>query len=233
MLERFQPRLRSISLRAAEILAAEKSCLQNLAADWLRERSCPYEDQPEALQREIVHLQLIGLGVTATTDLIDGLRLATVPVTGPGGRLLCRNASGTVSFLSRVAPEFLPNEQVITLRGDGVAEFGGLAIRWDHLAARGEPRAGTEFLDGSCVGESVLLRHWRPGDRFRQIGTAQAAKLQDLFTNAKVPAGERRKSVVAVNANGTIFWVEGLRVAEEFKVRRETRDVLRWNWRRS
>jgi tRNA(Ile)-lysidine synthase len=76
----------------------------------------------------------------------------------------------------------------------------------------------------------MVLRHWHAGDRFQPIGLKSAAKLQDLFVNAKIPAARRRELVLAVAANGTIFWVEGLRIGEKFKLRPRTKRRLAWNW---
>jgi hypothetical protein len=58
-------------------------------------------------------------------------------------------------------------------------------------------------------------------------------KLQDLFTNAKIPARERRRRLVAEAADGRVFWVEGLRIAEPFKLGATTRMELVWRWRRT
>ena len=53
-------------------------------------------------------------------------------------------------------------------------------------------------------------------------------KLQDLFVNAKIPAARRRELVLAAAADGKIFWVEGLRIGEQFKLTPETRRVFAW-----
>ena len=60
----------------------------------------------------------------------------------------------------------------------------------------------------------------------------QAVKLQDLFTNAKIPR-ERRRELLLATANGEIFWVEGLRMAERFKLTVETKRRLIWRWERA
>ena len=80
---------------------------------------------------------------------------------------------------------------------------------------------------------AVCLRHWQPGDRFRQIGAAAPAKLQDIFTNLKVPRSERRRRVVAATRHGDIFWVEGLRIGEGFKLDKTTVRRLEWRWQRA
>jgi tRNA(Ile)-lysidine synthase len=77
-----------------------------------------------------------------------------------------------------------------------------------------------------------LLRHWRAGDRFWPIGLGCPAKVQDLFTNQRVPREERRSRVIAEAAGGEVFWVEGLRIGERFKLTPRTRRVLELRWRR-
>jgi hypothetical protein len=56
--------------------------------------------------------------------------------------------------------------------------------------------------------------------------------LQDLFTNQKVPRNERRRRLVAATAKGVIFWVEGLRMAERFKLDSTTTQWLKWQWQK-
>jgi hypothetical protein len=36
--------------------------------------------------------------------------------------------------------------------------------------------------------------------------------------------------VVAESADGELFWVEGLRISERFKIREATRRCLVWHW---
>jgi tRNA(Ile)-lysidine synthase len=98
---------------------------------------------------------------------------------------------------------------------------------------RPQPARGREFFDADKVGDKIILRHWRAGDRFQPIGMASPVKLQDLFVNAKIPAAQRRELVLATTARGEIFWVEGLRISERFKLTPATRRKLRWSWTQS
>ncbi|HSH16455.1 MAG TPA: tRNA lysidine(34) synthetase TilS C-terminal domain-containing protein, partial [Verrucomicrobiae bacterium] len=59
-------------------------------------------------------------------------------------------------------------------------------------------------------------------------GMKRPVKLQNLFTNARVPAAERRRRVIATTAGGEIFWVEGLRIGERFKLTSATETCLVW-----
>jgi tRNA(Ile)-lysidine synthase len=90
-----------------------------------------------------------------------------------------------------------------------------------------------ESFDADLVGDVITLRHWRPGDRFQPIGMAASVKLQDWFINQKIPAERRRELVVAASAEGAVFWVEGLRISERFKLTEATRRRLIWRWQRA
>jgi len=118
----------------------------------------------------------------------------------------------------------------------GEVEFDGARIWW-RINSGGTavwPRTGLrrECFDADKVGSRVRLRHWQPGDRFQPIGMACPMRLQDFFTNEKVPRARRRDLIVATTADGVLFWVEGLRISERFKLTRRTIRRLQWRWKR-
>ena len=114
----------------------------------------------------------------------------------------------------------------------GEVEFAGRRLAWRILRrARGfelTRETGREFFDAEKVGSIVRLRHWQAGDRFQPIGLSAATKLQDWFTNRKIPMARRRQLVLAENERGEVFWVEGERIGEGCKVTPATRRVLEW-----
>jgi tRNA(Ile)-lysidine synthase len=73
---------------------------------------------------------------------------------------------------------------------------------------------------------ALLVRSWRPGDRYRPLGAPGTRKLQDLFTDRKIPAMERNRLPLVCNADGTPLWVPGLPPAESCRVSPETRRAL-------
>jgi tRNA(Ile)-lysidine synthase len=235
---RFQPALRKVILRQIEILRDEAELHEKAASAWLAgRRKADFEKMPVALQRRALHRQVLGLGAMADFDLIEKLRLSETAVNVSRGLALVRSRNGDVRKQSRRSLAFVAGRKSVALRRVGTSgEFDGLV--WH---ARPEPctgrvplkRAGTEWFDADRVGKRVILRHWRKGDRFHLIGMHKPVKLQDLFVNLKVPATERRKRVVATTAGGELWWVEGLRMAEPFKIRPETRQALKWQWRRA
>ena len=145
-----------------------------------------------------------------------------------------REAKGELRIVARARCVDFSSEMVhMEVGNGGSAQFGGVEVEWKMVDERGEAREGVEFFDVGEVGETVTLRHWKRGDRFQPIGLAGEAKLQDLFTNLKVPAAEKRLRLVATDAHGKIFWVEGLRISEAHKVSEWTTRILLWSWRRN
>ena len=196
-----------------------------------------FKDLPVAVQRRVLQLQLSEVGVPADFELIESLRQsADVPVNlGPQLSVL-RDATGAISLRLARPSDFNANETVIKLAGRaGEVTFDGVRVRWWFDAVkkfkRPAARPACESFDTDKVGGRITLRHWRPGDRFQPIGLKLPAKLQDLFTNRKIPRTRRRELMVAATEDGEIFWVEGLRISENFKLTPQTKWRLVWRWR--
>jgi tRNA(Ile)-lysidine synthase len=138
--------------------------------------------------------------------------------TGETPVLLCavRDRLGRVHLQAAKAEQFKAGSATVELEGRaGEVEFDGARIWWG-IHSRGvvkqpKARAGRECFDADKVGSLVRLRHWRPGDRFQPIGMASTVKLQDFFTNHKVPRSRRRQLIVAATSKGEVFWVERMR----------------------
>jgi len=196
-----------------------------------------FETLPVAVQRRVLQLQLSEVGVPADFELIESLRQsAGVPVNlGPQFSVL-RDATGAVSLRLARPSDFNANETVVKLAGRaGEVTFDGVRVRWHFDAVkkfkRPAARPACESFDADKVGGRITLRYWRPGDRFQPIGLKSSAKLQDLFTNRKIPRARRRELMVAATEDGEIFWVENLRMGEHFKLTPQTKRRLVWRWR--
>ncbi len=70
----------------------------------------------------------------------------------------------------------------------------------------------------------LKVRFRKAGDRIKiENGTK---KLQDLFTDAKIPVAERAKVPILVDANDEVLWVIGIRRSALYKVNKKTKTVL-------
>jgi tRNA(Ile)-lysidine synthase len=245
--KKYQPGLAKTVLRVMEITGAETELVGEAAAAWLAKPETAFAKLPVAVQRQVLQGQLAGLGVVSDFELVE--RLRAVPgksVSAGSGLSVARDVAGRIrlSDLSvQAETKFNAAELKLKLAGRaGRAEFGGLEFRWNLETSDGLRGSGfgglrsdshprqAEFFDADKIGDEIILRHWRAGDRFQPIGMRSAVKLQDLFVNAKIPAVRRRELVLAATVAGEIIWVEGLRIGEKFKLTPATKRWLRWNW---
>ncbi len=234
----YQPALERVILRQMEILGAESAWLDVLTDSAARELAAlTVGAKHVALDRRLLCRQLLARGVTPDFELVERFRLNPgKPVSVGVDQCLCVDGAGRITAVESV-PKFAGCSRMLSLAEQprrGV--FEGVEFRWavglQRSAARPAPGEAREWFDADRIGSPVILRHWRPGDRFQPIGLRAAAKLQDLFTNQKIPRARRHQSVVATTAGGEIWWVEGLRIGERFKLTAATRRRLRWEWRR-
>lgn len=236
LLRSWQPGLNQVILRTMEVLRAEDAFLaEELSCRRQRSDSTPAQ-WPLALQRRHLAAELLRLGHTPNFELIEFLRQhPDHRITVAPGQCLCADKDLALHRIPVcITP---PHEQArwaLSLASSGQIRWQGRFLKWQIKTCRSQrlpaARPGTEWFDADAVGPVIVLRHWQPGDRFWPIGTPRAMKLQDFFVNEKVPAAERRRRLLAEAADGRIFWVEGLRIAEPFKVRPQTRRLLRWQW---
>ncbi len=82
-------------------------------------------------------------------------------------------------------------------------------------------------LDADRLGDPLILRPWRPGDRMRPIGLGGSKLISDILIDAKVPRTEKDSVHVLVNGDGGIAWLVGHRIGEGYQASATTRRTLR------
>ena len=236
--EKYQPALDRCVLRMMQLARSGEALVQERGDQWLASRRRkPFARLPVAVQRHLIQRQLHELGQPVDFELVENLRTkVNQPIAAGPGRNLILAASGRVGFQSVEKACFNARSLCLNLHGRRRrVEFGPVKISWELTDEQGMKcvrRPNAEYFDADKVGARICLRHWQPGDRFRRIGSVPAAKLQDIFTNLKVPRSERRRRVLAATRQGEIFWVEGLRIGEAFKLDKTTVRRLNWRWDR-
>ena len=220
------------------MIEADSDFVTQAAKAWLEKMEPPFVRLHIAVQRRSLQLQLFRLSLNPGFDSIEHLRVhpGALLTLRPGLTVL-RDAAGAIRTGNPAKPQFNTTRQFLALTSrQGMACFGGLNIRWQIERHRLGPRAATqncEFFDADKVGSTIALRHWQPGDRFQPIGMRSSVKLQDLFSNLKVPRAERHELTLATTRRGELFWVEGLRICERFKLDKGTARCLKWCWQSS
>jgi tRNA(Ile)-lysidine synthase len=236
----YQPALDKSVLRLMEIVDAESKFVGDEARRWVEKPKPAFSELPVAIQRRVLQQQLTERGIVADFDLIESLRRSPNQSVSIGPNISATSdESGNVQLRMDAEPEFNANKLAVNLSGVPVKlKFGGLRLEFRvhgakknlSLLASAPTKTEREFFDADKIGGRILLRHWRPGDRFQPIGMKSAVKLQDVFTNAKISRRHRRELIVAEAADGQIFWVEGLRISERAKLTPQTARTLVWRW---
>jgi tRNA(Ile)-lysidine synthase len=90
----------------------------------------------------------------------------------------------------------------------------------------GENNEFSACLDFDKASENLTIRCRKPGDRFQPLGMAQPKKLNIFMIDARIPQSWRRY-IPLVGAGDHIIWIVGYRIDERYKVRPETRNILR------
>ncbi len=241
------PSMEKNVLRSMRILADEHQFVEAQSREWLHGKE-RFSELAAAVQREVLRLELLRLGVAPNFAWIELLRRSEVgrAVEVCGGRRLRRDERGRLADAMEESVSFLEAELMVELADGEAVFFGGLELRFtvetvedgrDFLKKRakigeGKTSFGVEFFDAGLLEPRIRLRHWRSGDCFWPIGMAGTVKLQDWFVNEKVPMRERRLRVVAESGKDGLFWVAGMRIGERFKVNSGTKRVVRLEWRR-
>ena len=222
---RLNPQIRTALLRTAEVLREENAWLDELATDALGKCAGPARPTlsaqqlaalPLPLRRRALRLWLMRAGlatgrldfeaVDSVLNLLDNLHGTKTVALGDGWRVVRRYDQLAVESNPPADP---PTWRLLIQPYRGVIKEK--SIQPGHLPARAT-------LSAAAVGASPLrVRPWRPGDRMAPLGMDGAKKLQDIFTDAKVPR-EQRRHLPVVECRGEIVWLPGYRVARGWEV---------------
>lgn len=186
---------------------------------WLAAAGAPAGAQEyEPVERVLGILRCAGLGKNAAASLPGNWEVRRT-----GARLYC-GAAG------RMAPG----------AGGRLTVPGRLALAGPGLLVTAERRAGIvrergkigrypaeASISSRALGRRCLrVRTWRPGDRIEPWGLDGSRKLQDVFTDAKVPRAERDR-IPVFECGGRIVWVPGYRIARGWAVESESAPAVR------
>jgi len=187
------PRLEETLAGAAELFAEEDELLNALAQRGahlhpaLQRRALLSAANDAGLRPERHHLE----------TMLRLLERGEGAVDLPGG-------NAVVKFERRRPPHPRPAEVAVPAPG---RYLWGSRV----LEVKGSAGGGVE-VDLTEAPFPWTLRARRPGDRFRP-GGGRTKKVADLLIDARIPRDLRDELALLADANGRVFWVEGLRPA--------------------
>jgi tRNA(Ile)-lysidine synthase len=250
VLRSFQPRVVEILAQTADVLREDEAWLMDQAKGWVRDAGLRAEEGevrlpasdmarlPAALRNRAIRyaISLVSGGLWGISNrhvaLVRGLAMSSRPsarVDLPGG-VTARRHYDELIFSRRAAEG--PQDFCYRLEGPGNyrLERLGCVFRLTEVEESGQgimpPSTNTAFFDAEKIRYPLMVRNFRPGDRFVPHGMEGRKKLKDFFIDRKIPREMRPRLPLLVQGE-TIIWVCGYRTDNRFRIRPETRRVLR------
>ena len=248
--EAFSPRIVRTITRCADLSREEESWwrpqIQSLWDDICLERAedgCALDFERlrglhPALARRILRLgismvkgNLSGVGYVHLEPLMEmvlsGKRGKSVEI--PGG-IEASVLGGKLFISSRgcTGPRDPPEEPLV-LSAPGSYVFGRFSfeLRLEEAKDPFKPDSDIDCvrMDREKIRWPLQLRFRRPGDRFHPLGMNGTKKLQDFFTDRRVPR-RQRQAIPLLCDSEKICWVTGMRMDDRVKVNSDTKEIL-------
>jgi len=173
---------------------------------------------PDASRLEFDHLEAICDGIASDSfarDLPGGLRAHSEY----GTLVISRDGGPSEPFASLV------------LDVPGSVDLGDAGVITAQPGAVQPPDTDplTALIDADAIEGALVVGSPEPGDRMRPLGMDGTRKLQDVLTDAKVPARLRPRTPV-VRDGERIVWVAGVRLDDRYRVGPTTEQTVRLTW---
>ncbi len=249
-LKKYQPRIVEILGKTAKIMRTDEAWLEEEAEGWIdrvgkREANgkvsiplSPFASLPEALKGRVIRqalkaaggsLRRVGFGhVEAVKGLAAGER-SQARIGLPNG-VTARRVYDRLVFSRRPARPTKDYCYLLGRPGEFYLESLGCTVTLNEMERGILSDMGvspwTAFLDAGPITYPLMIRNFRPGDRFLPLGMTGHRKLKDFFIDLKV-SSEVRGRIPILTCRETVVWVCGLRIDDHFKVTTETRRILK------
>lgn len=227
-------------VQSAEILRSEDEYLDSVASTWIKDNVreqglLPFDKMKAELSLPVSRRVLRKWFFSNCQDVVSGfaevervLNMSDGATTTLVGGCRITLVEGYLRIAAEVAISCLPDT---VLPVPGRIEWGGFFITAEYVDAVvrshgtvGEWPAECTISEKVMSGRSIIVRQRRDGDRIRPYGMRGSKKLQDVFTDAKLPRCQR-DSYPVVSTGEDIIWIPGYRIAEGFHVQPGARAI--------
>jgi tRNA(Ile)-lysidine synthase len=230
------PRVREALAETAEIARAEEDYWEREMARVLPElwnvdlraldRS-RLANAPLALRRRIVRAAAESLGLRLEFHHVEDI-LALAQTGDARSAML---PEGWVVSHHKAELRFEPPHSVVTpsdyeyrLPVPGAIDIPEIRFRFEAVLVSGNAAQGynpQQLLDRVWLGEELIVRNWRPGDRFWPPHTKGPKKIKELLQQRHLTGAERKHWPVVASAS-EVVWVSGFAVPARLRPRDET-----------
>lgn len=199
-------------LTVAALNAMPPALRRRVVRLWLARAGLPLDSLPFGVIEDVLELAATARG-TRSIDMQGGVRVVRrygVLSAAAGGR----ETSGPPPASQRLR---VPGESLLIEQNLRVLIERKPGLERQPHAALGVFPAWATLSANALRGRRLWVRSWRAGDRMAPLGMKGSRKLQDIFTDAKVPA-PARAGLPVITDGSRIVWLPGYRVARGFEV---------------
>jgi tRNA(Ile)-lysidine synthase len=249
-LEQYQPQVIDILAQTADILREDHAYLEKVAQEWLNQRMqaqptgsveidvAQFLELPPAIGKRVIrhcvdHVRDGLSGVTwrhinAVCQLAGGRR-SQGTIRLPKG-LVVQRTYGRLSF-GKGSPA-ISEDYLYILKGPGryhikdVSSSLFVEEMCGRLPSFSEGDPWTAYFDARKISYPLVLRNFKPGDKFVPLGMDGHKKVKDLFIDRKLPRPVRSRLPILLSGE-SILWVCGMMIDERVKVSGDTERVLK------
>jgi len=228
------PRVREALAETAEIARAEEEYWQRELSKALPQlwngdcrvlRLTHWANLPLAFRRRIVRAAAESLGLRLEFRHVEEiLALACGDATSamlPEDWAVSRRKNELRFTAAGSQP--VPSDYEYQLPVPGAIDVPEVRARFEAVLVPGNATQGynpEQLLDRVLLGSEVLVRNWRPGDRFWPPHTKSPQKIKELLQERHLIGSERKRWPVVTSA-GELVWVRGFGVSTRLRARDE------------
>lgn len=242
-LESYNPQIKETLSRTADILRAEEEFISKEALKHFGDIFSPNKSE---LIGDLKHYRnidkslrfsLLRLAIEKITGSLKNI--SSIHIVSADDFLLSDAASGEVElpqgtvmvkgydiFLVTKKSE-LEREFSYTIQTAGKWSFPEFEVELSILKTDtlDENDESVAYFDLETVKFPLQVRNFNPGDRFSPLGMTTSKKLQDYFTDIKLPQFLRSRVPIFI-CSGEIMWLGGIRLDNRFKITDKNKEVL-------
>lgn len=166
-------------------------------------------------------------------EVIELSKIGTNKKVDLPNEIFAENIYGNIYLKKRLNVDINKNNQIYLSRDalEGLsAEFGEYNVRFKIITNKNNLEFSDnvliKYFDYDKIKEGLYIRTRKDGDKIKPLGMKGSKKLKDIFINMKVPR-ENRLTVPIVCFDNEISWVVGYKVSEDFKITKETKNIIK------
>ena len=244
----YNPNIKNVLCRTAEILRSESELLDRIAEETLS--AClitcnpsiveisidNFQEQHLAIQRRILRFCITNVAgdiCDVHFERIESI-LALISNNKPNCTLILPNNVEVIKSYdeliirqTKLDDEFSAFEYELNVPGiTELPELKSIIVtKLNENCIVESQNQFQEVFDFEKVKQPLWVRNRRSGDRFHPLGMSGEKKLKNFFIDAKVPKNLRDQIPILVSGD-EIIWIVGYRMSDRFKITNSTRQKL-------